>query len=80
MDKIQKALAKLSVTERKRLKEILERLERRELKDLDVKKLRGRNDIFRVRKGDLRVLYRVQVGSVFILTIERRSDTTYRKR
>ena len=77
MDKIQKVLAKLSKAEQRKLKEILERLAQNNLKGLDVKKLKGRIDIFRVRKGDLRIIYRVQGGAIFVLTVERRSETTY---
>ena len=77
MDKIQKVLAKLSKVEQRKLKEILERLAQNNLKGLDVKKLKGRIDIFRVRKGDLRIIYRVQGGAIFVLTVERRSETTY---
>lgn len=42
------------------------------------KSLKGRKDIFRVRKGDVRIIYRIQKGEVFILAIERRSEKTYR--
>jgi len=78
MDKIAKALKKLSAKERESVKKLLERIESGELKGLDVKKLKGRDDIFRARKGDIRVIYRVKKGSIHILAIERRSERTYR--
>ncbi len=79
MDKIEKALSRLSAFEKEKIKEILIRLESGHLSSLDIKKLKGRTDIFRVRKGKLRIIYRVGgVGEISILTVERRSDNTYR--
>ncbi len=78
MDKIQKALEKLTLKEKKKVKEILVKLKKQQLAGLDVKKLKGRDDIFRVRKGQIRIIYKKdQKGDIFILMIERRSDTTY---
>ena len=78
MDKIGKALKKLTPKERETLKEILVALKHQHLKNLDLKKLKGRDDIFRVRKGQLRIIYRrADSGTITILAIERRSDTTY---
>jgi mRNA-degrading endonuclease RelE of RelBE toxin-antitoxin system len=78
MDKIQKALRKLNPKEREEIKAILIKLKNRQFKSLDIKKLKGREDIFRVRKGQIRIIYRTnKKGNIFILTIERRSDTTY---
>ena len=79
MDKIKKALEKLNPKERKKVKSILIEVKNHRFKNLDIKKLRGRDDIFRVRKGQVRIVYRVdRMGGIFILTIERRSDTTYK--
>lgn len=78
MDKIQKALKKLTSKEKERVKKILVKLKNRQLANLDLKKLKGRDDIFRVRKGKIRIIYRIdQKGNIFILAIERKSDTTY---
>lgn len=79
MDKIEKALRRLSVDERQRVKEILGQLASENLKGLDIQKLKGREDIFRVRKGNIRIIYRIAGGSIFILAIERRSEKTYRQ-
>lgn len=77
MDKIDKALRRLSEKERASLKVLLERIIRKETKGLDIKKLRGRDDIYRARKSDLRVIYRVEGKRIYLLAIERRNDTTY---
>jgi mRNA-degrading endonuclease RelE of RelBE toxin-antitoxin system len=77
MDTIQKALKKLTAKERERVKEILVRLASGKTQGMDIKKLQGRDDIFRVRKGDIRIVYRKQGTMIFVLLIERRSEKTY---
>ena len=77
MDAIRKALKKLNAKERERAKEVLTKLSLGNLQGLDVKKLKGRDDVFRVRKGDLRIVYRRENESILILLIERRNEKTY---
>ncbi|MDP3985819.1 MAG: type II toxin-antitoxin system RelE/ParE family toxin [Candidatus Veblenbacteria bacterium] len=80
MDKIAKALARLSKPEQAIVKVILRRLLANDLVGLDMKKLKGQRDIYRVRKGDIRIIYRLAAKSeIYILAIERRSETTYGK-
>ena len=79
-DKIEKALRKLSEKERGRLKSLLLLIKSGLLNGLDLAKLKGTENIYRVRKGDLRVIFqRATNGAITILAIERRSDTTYSK-
>ncbi len=79
MDKIEKALKKLTSKERKIIKDLLLKIQQNSLSDLDIKKLKGFKDIFRLRKGSIRILYKIpHDGSVFVLAIERRSEKTYR--
>ncbi|MBI5153112.1 MAG: type II toxin-antitoxin system RelE/ParE family toxin [Parcubacteria group bacterium] len=78
MDKLEKALLKLDRKERSRIKEILVQLHANALQKLDIKKLKGREDIFRVRKGDIRILYRKDDHGIFILAIEKRGENTYK--
>jgi mRNA-degrading endonuclease RelE of RelBE toxin-antitoxin system len=79
VDKITKAFQKFSVKERKLVKEILSKIQKFDFQSLDVKKLEGRDDIFRVRKGKIRIIYRFTKNQeVFLLTIERRSEKTYK--
>ena len=79
MDKLEKALAKFTAKEREHIKSLLERLKSKDFKGLDIKKLKGRDDIFRIRKGGLRIIYRLESGQIFILAIERRREGTYNK-
>jgi mRNA-degrading endonuclease RelE of RelBE toxin-antitoxin system len=77
MDKIKKALAKLSAKEREKVEEILEKLISRQLAGLDLKKIKGREDIYRARRGKIRIIYRQLGDKIFVLAIERRNDNTY---
>jgi mRNA-degrading endonuclease RelE of RelBE toxin-antitoxin system len=79
VDKISKALKKLTPHERERVQDIIEKLEHGEVYGLEIKKLEGRSDIFRARKGNIRLIFQKKKGAVSILTIERRSENTYRK-
>ncbi len=78
MDKIKKALSKLTGEEREKVRGILQGIEKGNFANLDIKKLKARKDIFRVRKGSIRIIYRKTKDRFFILTIERRSDKTYK--
>ena len=79
MDKIAKALNRLTSKERLIIKTILLKIKDRKFYGLDIKKLKGRSDIFRIRKGKIRIIYRLdKIGQVYILTIERKSDKTYK--
>ena len=77
MDAIVKALKKLNAKERGWVKELLEKLVMGKTQGLDIKKLQGRDDIFRVRKGDIRIVYRKSASDISVLLIERRSEKTY---
>ena len=79
MDKIEKALNKLSSGERKKLKKILIQIDKKDFQNLDLKKLKGRNDVFRVRKSNIRIIFYKTDNSIKILSIERRSSKTYNK-
>lgn len=78
MDKIKKALNKLSVKERAVIKSILMKLHEGKLLGMNIQKLQGHKDIFRIRKGNIRIIYQQKGEDILILAIERRSEKTYR--
>ncbi len=78
MDKIEKELKKLNDKERYLVRDILSKLASGRLTGLDLKKLKGKEDIFRIRKGSIRIIYRVADEKIFILAIERRKESTYK--
>ncbi len=76
--RIDKALLKLSDSECAKIKILLTSIKNHETKQLDMKKLKGLDRIFRVRAGKLRIIFRIdEQEDVHLITIERRSDTTY---
>lgn len=80
MDKIKKALKNLSVGDRKIIKDILLKIQFGNWEILDIKKLKNNDDIFRVRKGKIRIIFKSSKNAdIKILAIERRSDNTYNK-
>lgn len=78
IDRIDKALSKLSDDERVKLRRLFMRIQSHEFTHLDIRKLKGRDDIFRVRAGKLRIIFRISENQeIYIIALERRSDTTY---
>jgi mRNA-degrading endonuclease RelE of RelBE toxin-antitoxin system len=78
MNNIEKYLKKLTSKERIKVFEILQKIKSGDLSGLDIKKLKGTENYFRVRKGDTRILFHLDInGSGIIEEIVRRSDTTY---
>lgn len=77
-DKIQKALSRFSAQEKEWVKDLLSRIKNQEVKNLDYKKLKGREDIYRVRKGKIRIIYQILKNEIYVLAIERRNEGTYK--
>ena len=79
MPDLKKLLSRFEKAERVILENLIKRIFSLNWKNLDIKKLKGQDDIFRVRKGKLRIIYRLSdKKEVYIIAIERRSETTYR--
>lgn len=77
MDKIRKFLYRLTAKERMIVEHCLRDIIAGRFEKLDVQKLRGYRDIFRVRVGSVRIIFTKHDGECRILEIGRRSDTTY---
>lgn len=75
-DKIKKFLKKLSQKELKLLEEIILQIENNDTAGLDVKKLKGSKNIFRARKGYIRIIYS-KSSKTRILQVSRRNEKTY---
>ena len=78
MDKVLKALNKLVPKEKKQVKNIIKALQSGRFDNMDIKKLRGEGDIFRVRKGSIRVIYQMRNNQMFVLKIGHRKEATYK--
>jgi mRNA-degrading endonuclease RelE of RelBE toxin-antitoxin system len=84
MDLVSTFLRKLHRKKRQEIEALLFQIKRKEFTHLDIKKLKGADNLFRVRKGSLRIIFSVRKGGtpkdpeVSIVSIHFRSDTTYR--
>lgn len=78
MDKISKLLKKISVKERECLERVLALLISGNISSLDIKKLKGADDVYRARTGDLRVIFQKQDRKILILEVSRRDESTYK--
>ena len=78
MDKIDKALSKLTFKEKERIRNVIKALQLGRFDNLDIKKLKGFRDIFRVRKGGLRIVYQLLGKRIIILKIDKRKEDTYK--
>lgn len=79
MGKLDKQLKRFSAKERVEIEHLLERIIDRDLTGLDCKKLKGLKNIFRVRKGRVRIIFELMDNKEpYIIAIERRTENTYK--
>lgn len=78
MDKISKYLLKLPVETRACIKLALGQIVKNDLSGLAVKKLAGHGDLYRVRLGNIRIIYRKADPYNLILQVSGRNEQTYR--
>lgn len=79
MPSLKKLLLRFKKEERIVLENLIERIFSLDWRNLDIKKLKGYQNVFRLRKGKLRIIYHLMNDKeVNILAIERRSDNTYK--
>lgn len=77
-DKITKLLAKLSTKDLKRINATIERIAKLQLEGLDIKALKGRSGVYRIRVGNYRIIFSIdQSKKTNILSIGRRNEGTY---
>ena len=78
MNRIEKFIHNLAPKERWLIQETITRLGHRDLTGLDIKKLKGFSDLFRVRLGRIRIIFQMNAEiSPRVLDISNRNDTTY---
>jgi mRNA-degrading endonuclease RelE of RelBE toxin-antitoxin system len=78
MNKIDKLLQKLNPKQRLQINLVLQKLFAGLEKELDSKKLKGTPDLFRVRAGSYRIIYRKTGNSIELLAVVKRDDRTYK--
>lgn len=77
-DKLAKAIAKLSAQEKAAVQLLLLRIRLGDTFGLDIKQLRGYDDLFRVRKGRLRVIYLKNATKFKVVRVDLRDNKTYK--
>ncbi len=79
MDQIQKQWSKLSEKDRKKIREALKKIKKRDFENLNRKKLKGYDHIFRVRVGNYRLIYFDDGEEILLKYLKKRNEKTYRE-
>lgn len=78
MDKISKFIASLSAKDQQSIIEVIAKIHTGDTSNLDIKKLQGYPDLFRVRIGKYRIICRFHKEYGFVIVeVKLRNDTTY---
>lgn len=78
MNKIDKLLKKLNARDRLRIEQVLLKLLSDQLESLDIKRLKNTEDLYRVRVGQYRVIYRYNSSGKKLIDISKRDEKTYK--
>ena len=78
MPSVKKLLSKFSREEREKLELFIKAINSLNWRNLDVKKLKGYQNIFRVRKGKIRIVFTKDKKDISILSIDRRHENIYK--
>jgi len=79
MGNIEKFLRRLPLSKRQKVKSALIKILSGEIRGLDIKKLRGYRSLFRVRIGDIRIVFFQDREGTTVLFIGRRGDSKYKQ-
>ena len=78
MNKLLKFLSKLSFKERKNIDNDIGLILAGKLDNLDIKKLKGFEELYRSKRGNIRIIFSMNKNEVRIIRIDRRNDKTYK--
>lgn len=79
MDKINKTILKIPDKQRKAVLAAAKQFRVGKLDNLDIKKLKGSKDLFRVRVGNYRIIMRTRPGrSPIVVDVSKRGEKTYK--
>ncbi len=74
MDKIEKILKKLTAKERTKILGIWQKIINNDIVDLKPKKLAGFSNYYRIRSGNLRLVYKIENNKNILINIDYRKD------
>lgn len=75
---LRKLLLRFNKEDRIILEDLIDKISSLDWRGLDIKKLQGYDDIFRLRKGKIRIIFYKHKIDISIINIERRNDKTYK--
>lgn len=78
MDKVSKAIQKINSKDALKIADVLELLLENKVESLDIKKLKGHTDIFRIRVQNYRIIFKRDKDTIQILYIGKRNEKTYK--
>lgn len=78
MPTLKKLLSRFNKVDRESLEFLIEKIISLDWHDLDIKKLKGYQDVFRLRKGKLRIIFTKNKDIIRIIDMGHRSDNTYK--
>jgi len=79
MDKIDKSLLKIPYKQRQAILKVTQQIANDDFAKLDLKKLKGSKEYFRVRVGNYRIILRLRSGQTpLIVNITKRNEKTYK--
>jgi mRNA-degrading endonuclease RelE of RelBE toxin-antitoxin system len=78
MNKIEKILAKVDSKERDSILELMYKIKSGNLQGLNIKKLEGKSECFRLKKGNFRIIFSKTDTGIEIISVDRRNEKTYR--
>lgn len=78
MDKVSKAIQKINSKDALKIADALELLLENKVKGLDIKKLKGHTDIFRIRVQNYRIILKRDKDTIQTLYIGKRNEKTYK--
>lgn len=78
MDKLKKLLSRISERDRQELQAIIFLIMKNDLALLSVKKVSGHQNVFRVRSGRYRVIFKKEEPMPCILDVRLRNENTYK--
>lgn len=76
-DKLAKYLNKISVSDYKKIKEIIGLISKLDFVNLDIKKMKAFDNKYSIRSGKHRIIFRIQNGISIIEEIKKRDENTY---
>jgi mRNA-degrading endonuclease RelE of RelBE toxin-antitoxin system len=78
MDSVQKLLRSITKKEASTILACIETIYSGNWSNLNIQKLKGYQDLYRIRVGKFRIFIKKEDGRYIITTIRRRSEKTYR--